>query len=227
MICKYNTSQKYRTRWLFSFAKNTSKRFGNIINLKTAVLKIGFPLANSFYSRSALLLFFGTMYAYQAHAQFKTTYYSNGKTKSEGCHSVKDTLKQGPWRLYYNTGKMNAEGSYFYGKMHGEWKYYNFNTGTLEKSERWKDGIQQGEQREFYPTGQLFRSIYFINGVYDGASTSFHTNGKLKSKGLYNAGIPEGVWEDFDEQGNAIVEKTPEAMLEPKKKLKRRRERRK
>ncbi|MFN0048849.1 MAG: toxin-antitoxin system YwqK family antitoxin [Cytophagales bacterium] len=149
-------------------------------------------------------------------AQFKTSFYTNGKLKSEGCVSAKDSLKQGPWHFYFNTGKMNSEGSFYHGKQHGEWKYFNFDNGTVEKLETWKDGIQEGEMREFYPTGKLSRSIIFKNGVYDGASVSFHVNGKLKRKGLYKQGIPEGIWEEFDENGNLVVENPTDLPKEEK-----------
>lgn len=154
---------------------------------------------------------FTSIYFY-SKAQFITTYYPNGKIKSEGCVSVvnKDTLKQGPWKLYFTTGKINAEGSYFNGKMHGEWKYYHASNGALEKTEQWRFGKQEGEQREFFPTGKLAKSITYKNGVYEGAFTSFFPSGKIKNKGMYQAGFPGGVWDSFHEDGYLMESATYE-----------------
>ncbi len=162
---------------------------------------------------------------FEGKSQFKTTFYSNGKLKSEGCYSAKDTLKQGPWHFYYNTGKLNSEGSYYNGKMHGEWKYYSFNTATIEKTELWKDGIQEGEMREFHSNGKLAKSINYANGVYEGAFVAFYPNGKIKTKGLYKAGMPEGAWENFDEKGNIVVAPEPDKQEEQPKGRKRRKKR--
>jgi uncharacterized protein len=182
-----------------------------------------------YYSRFFQSFLFFSLFYWQvsvSNAQFKTNFYANGKLKSEGCFSAKDTLKQGPWHFYYNTGKMNSEGSFYDGKQHGEWKYYNFDNGNVEKIELWKDGIQDGEMREFYPSGKLYRSINYKNGIYDGASVTFHTNGKLKRKGLYKQGFPEGIWEEFDENGNLIVENQPDIQKEEKPSKRKRRARR-
>lgn len=163
----------------------------------------------TFLFQIAVLLWF-----LPSKAQFVTTYYANGKIKTEGCFSPKDSLKQGPWRLYFNNGKLNAEGSYFNGKMHGEWKYYNNASNTLDKVELWKDGEQVGEQKEFYPDGKLYRIINFEKGVYQGASISFYPNGSIRTKGNYKLGMPEGIWENYDENGNLLKEETEDPTKE-------------
>lgn len=130
-------------------------------------------------------------------AQFKSQVYPNGKTKFEGSFSAKDSLKQGPWRYYFNTGKLNSEGAYFNGKMHSEWRFYHETTGNIQKIENWIEGFQKGITKEFYPSGKLEKSFMFKNGVYNGLFLSYFEDGTIHKKGYYSNGIPEGTWQTF------------------------------
>lgn len=157
-----------------------------------------------------LTLVGGLCFTTTTFAQFQTKYYSNKKIKFEGCITVSDSLRNGPWRFYYPNGKLNAEGSYYFGRMHGEWRYYFYENGAFEKVENWNKGMQVGDYLEYYPTGRLHKSGTFKNGVYDGMYVSYHPNGKIKYRGSYQSGFPHGVWQTFNENGIITEEATYE-----------------
>ncbi|TAG55780.1 MAG: toxin-antitoxin system YwqK family antitoxin [Cytophagales bacterium] len=130
-------------------------------------------------------------------AQFKTILYANGQLKSEGCFSVKDSLKQGPWRFYFMNGKLNSEGSFFNGKYHSEWKYYHESNGKIQKIENWNLGVLHGESREYYPNEKIEKYFKYKNGVYHGLHYAYFEDGSIKKKGYYLNGLPEGTWQIF------------------------------
>lgn len=144
-----------------------------------------------------ILFYFIFLLLNQAFAQFKTQFYANGKVKSEGTFSPKDTLKQGPWRYYFNSGKLNSEGAYYNGKMHSEWKYYYESNGNIQKIENWKDGVQEGETKEFYPNGKVEKVFVYKNGIYNGLFLAYFEDGSISKKGYYSNGLPEGAWQIF------------------------------
>lgn len=114
---------------------------------------------------------------------------------------------------YYNSGKIQNEGSLFNGKLNGELIVY-FKNGNKKLVSNYKDGILYGGWTEYYPNGVLMNSRkykegkiihhypqYFINGqimseikpkkasLYDTAFT-YYSTGKVKQMKLLKNGRP-------------------------------------
>jgi len=65
-----------------------------------------------------------------------------------------------------------------------------------------KDGIYQGEYRQYYSSGKLRSKGQYLDGKKNGRWTTFHENGKMHSSGQYRRGKWEGVWIDYYEDGS-------------------------
>jgi len=97
-----------------------------------------------------------------------------------------DGEKEGYWVSYYANGNKMSEGEYRKGKKHGLWILY-------------------------YPNGNKKSEATFVEGKYTGLYTSYHENGKRRWQGYYNEikglssdGTKEGVWHDYEEDGETV-----------------------
>lgn len=72
-----------------------------------------------------------------------------------------------------------------------------------------KKGDKTGRWIEFYPSGDTLSSRYYNeNGYFDGATTTFYKNGNILARGNYTNGVPNGHFEERDEKGRLVEEKS-------------------
>lgn len=123
-----------------------------------------------------------------AKLEVKTTYYSNGKVKSEGPY--KNNLPYGVHRMYDENGSEQKADIYDSGRIMAE--------GKLDSS-----GAQQGEWKEFHANGQLKSIGKYVNGIKVGEWKFFFENGKMFETGKYdNRGREQGKWMWYYSDGN-------------------------
>jgi hypothetical protein len=85
--------------------------------------------------------------------------------------------QDGENRIFFESGILAAEGSFFRGKRTNTWKHY-------------------------YDTGKIFAEGEYDEGLKVGEWTYFFGNGELKSKGKYLADLKQGAWKEWDRVGN-------------------------
>ncbi len=97
-----------------------------------------------------------------------------------------DGEKEGPWVSYFANGNKMSEGRYHKGRKEGLWILY-------------------------HPNGQKKSEATFVNGHYSGLYTSYYENGCRRWQGYYNEargnsadGTKEGVWHDYEEDGETV-----------------------
>ncbi len=119
--------------------------------------------------------------------------FKNGILTGEGI--IDDRMeKDGPWKEYYDDGSLRAEGVYTSGKRTGNWKFY-YADGSLQQEGAYnKYGNYDGEWKWYFPSGKLLRSEFFINGREEGMMQEFDENGNTVVEGLYVDGLEEGKW---------------------------------
>ncbi len=115
-------------------------------------------------------------------------------------------FRQGPWKEYYEDGKIRSEGSYLNGKQVGLWKYY-FANGKIENTGSFnKNGKTEGDWKWYYDDGTIRKEETYSNGLADGTSTEYDENGKIVAQGEYVDGNEQGKWVyqygDIREEGN-------------------------
>ena len=154
-------------------------------------------------------------------------YYKNGNIKVQG--NYKDGKREGEFKTFLRNGK--SAGSIFYkdGKIikstltnfmkeNASFSIltninYNLNSHKIVSSEFPnglletyftfnKNGILDGENREYYEEGDIKSIFYFKNNVVDGTSISYYQNGNIQEKNTYKNGEENGEGILYYENGN-------------------------
>jgi antitoxin component YwqK of YwqJK toxin-antitoxin module len=83
--------------------------------------------------------------------------------------------------------------------------YYLYEEGQLEAEITYRDGVQMGLRRAWYPSGQLQHEYHMFRGVFHGKKREWHDNGRLAEEADYELGfkLRSKCW---DEDGNLIEE---------------------
>lgn len=101
---------------------------------------------------------------------------SGGKSYS---YKLKNGKAHGPYKSYFNTGELRAEGTYDEGDYTGERKIY-FRNGNLSYLENYKDGKKHGEYESYYISGKLHTKGIYVKGNKSGDWRTFTRNGDLQ-----------------------------------------------
>ena len=154
-------------------------------------------------------------------------YYKNGQIKVQGYY--KEGKRDGEFKAFLRNGK--SAGSIFYkdGKIikstltnfmkeNASFSIltdinYNLNSHKIVSSEFPnglletyftfnKNGILDGENREYYEEGDIKSIFYFKNNVVDGTSISYYQNGNIQEKNTYKNGEENGEGILYYENGN-------------------------
>ncbi len=182
---------------------------------------------------------------------FWVTHYENGNKKYEG--TFKDDKPVGTFtryykedgiqsimefgedgriadaKIYYNNGKLAAEGKYIEQLKHGEWKYYSYYNSNLSYTENYLNGEKHGVSTVYYPNGKISETLNFSNnkehgiwvqyfqngrvslkssfkeGKLHGEYLQYHPNGMSYVTGNYNQNRRDGEWFVYDEKGEQVV----------------------
>ncbi|MBI1266566.1 MAG: hypothetical protein GC193_03940 [Cryomorphaceae bacterium] len=100
---------------------------------------------------------------------------------------------QGPWKLFYPTGELRAEGSYVDGLREGPWKFY-FTNGKVEQLGNYKTGNAHGGWKWFFQNGSVKREESFRKGKEDGEFFEYDEDGIIIHQGSYIDGLKTGPW---------------------------------
>ena len=102
------------------------------------------------------------------------------------------------------------------GKKHGYWKTF-FDDWTLHTECYYKHGLREGFYKEYDAKGNLKKITKYVNDVEQVLEPDmkplivqheYYPNGKVKREASFRDGKREGVWRDFDEEGNVINSQT-------------------
>jgi antitoxin component YwqK of YwqJK toxin-antitoxin module len=118
--------------------------------------------------------------------------YSNGIVLYEGIVDEQGR-KQGPWKEYYETGELKAEGKYRNDEKIQDWKYY-YRNGKIEQKGEYFRGLPEGMWVWNYEDGSTWRMEEYAGGLEDGSSVEYNDTGAVIAKGSYVEGLKEGKW---------------------------------
>ena len=91
-------------------------------------------------------------------------------------YEVVNGVKQGSFKLYYEDGMIQMNGTMNKNKNVGKWQY-------------------------FYRDGSIESEGYFVNDLPEGKWTWYYKNGNKKEDGNFELGMRIGEWEFFNENG--------------------------
>lgn len=92
--------------------------------------------------------------------------------------SIKNGLKHGPTRNYYESGKLHSVVHYEEGKQHGESVWY-YENGKPYQVTPYINGKRNGIQKKYYQSGKLMAEIPFVNGEQQPGMKEYSETGKL------------------------------------------------
>lgn len=119
--------------------------------------------------------------------------YKEGKIISEGIIDD-EGVKDGPWKEFYESGQLRAEGMYALGNKIGRWRFYHEN-GSIEQEGTFNNqGNPEGPWKWFYDDGKILREENYRNGLSDGVYTEYDETGKVITQGEFVDGLEEGFW---------------------------------
>ena len=78
--------------------------------------------------------------------------------------------------------------------------------GKLSYIQNWKNGVRDGDQKDWYENGKLEDIRTYSDGKLIGTSYHYYENGSLKSTREYLDGKEDSIITKYDEKGN-LVEK--------------------
>ena len=168
----------------------------------TGMFRDGYELGTFTYYNGTGQMTTKLIYSQQGEYANATMFYSNGVVKAEGkFHNKK---KDGEWKYFGQKPHIvKKEESYKDGVNHGAWRIY-FPSGKLSSEIYWKDGKRDGEWNEFFENGDPRVQASFENGQLHGQYTLFYI-GEIQSKdGNYVEGKMNGIWKVFNEKGQLI-----------------------
>ncbi len=101
--------------------------------------------------------------------------------------------EQGPWKFFFETGELRAEGEYLDAKKWAVWKYY-YRNGKLEQQGFYKKDLPDGKWLWYYENSKIHREENYKNGKEDGPTEEYDRLGYLVLKGKYIDGKRTGPW---------------------------------
>lgn len=147
------------------------------------------------------------------------TFHKNGNVKEEG--KYRDDKKNGYFKEYAENGDLISVMKYVddvkqveaeeVKKLDVVNEYYP--DGKIKTSGTYRNGIQEGIQREFSTEGQVIESRQYRNGILlsegiiledgskEGHWKEFYPDGKIRSEGEYKDNKPVGEWKYFYPDG--------------------------
>ncbi len=94
-------------------------------------------------------------------------------------------------------------------KRHGKWKFFH-DDGSLNIVGTYKHGVKHGYFKEYDKDGSLLNAAKYVNGEKQmnvtelqalDVKTEYYPSGKIRIKATYKDDKPEGVWREYNEEG--------------------------
>ncbi|NPA42860.1 MAG: DUF3352 domain-containing protein [Chlorobi bacterium] len=126
--------------------------------------------------------------------------YPDGRLQAEG--PVKKGKPHGLWRTYYPSGRVESAVMYQRGRVYGDAIfYYDSRPAVTLASMTFEDDKLEGIYREYYRNGTLKAEIPYKDGLPHGEAKYYYPDGTLKAKGKFKKGKKRGKWIFYKRNG--------------------------
>ncbi len=142
------------------------------------------------------------------------TTYKNGY--EEGFSPIYDTNGVLTTLLLYKSGYVKQQENINRfdgaGKKHGYWKTF-FDDWSLKSVIYYNHGLRNGWYKEYDERGNLKKIAKFVNDVEQIVENEtvpietryeYYSNGTIKREATFRAGVAEGLWREYDQNGNVV-----------------------
>lgn len=127
----------------------------------------------------------------------RTDYFVILKTDDSGQETE---LMHGPSMKYYESGVLEQEANYRYGKLEGQTKTYYENGGVAEVS-NWKNDQYHGIYKYYYENGTAQQELMYSNNMLNGLCKTYYENGTLKKEIIYKNDLLWELTASYDNTG--------------------------
>jgi antitoxin component YwqK of YwqJK toxin-antitoxin module len=128
--------------------------------------------------------------------------------EEKGIQSIMEFAEDGKEayiRIFYNNGKLAAEGKYIERLKHGEWRYHSYYDSRLSYSENYVHGGKHGISTVYYPNGKVSEILNFSKNKKDGEWIQYFENGRVSLKSTFRAGKLHGNYVQYHPTGMPYV----------------------
>lgn len=122
--------------------------------------------------------------------------------------SYKSGMTNGSGNFYNAEGTLVFEGNWVSNKLEGPTTTYFSNTGKVQNTGAYKNGLKSGIWKEYFSAGNLFMTGTYMNGTRNGVWQEFYPSGVLKSEGSYLAGRKSGSFLEYRPNGTLEISVT-------------------
>ena len=124
-------------------------------------------------------------------------YYSSGKLQSE--ITYKDNIPNGPYSTYFPTGVLEERGNWSYNKNIGDFERYHPNGVKSQAFIFDNNGVRNGTQFYYHENGKPELVVDIINGREEGIMKRYFANGDLKETKDFSGGkLKDGTIKNYD-----------------------------
>jgi antitoxin component YwqK of YwqJK toxin-antitoxin module len=110
-------------------------------------------------------------------------------------------LFEGPYRLYYPSGKLKMKGQYVANNMDGIWYQY-YEGGSVKEAVTFSDNEENGPFKEYHPNGKLSVEGQYLHGDTEHGPLKFYDENGVHIKTMQcKEGICRTVWK-LDKKGS-------------------------
>jgi len=150
-------------------------------------------------------------------------YFPSGKKEADGFFT--NQKKDSVWKYYSEKDTVLAEEHYKNCIKNGTWKFF-YSNGVLDEEVRWVNGLRQGPWKMYYSDGSIKSECKLVDNKTEGLFKFYYPSGKVLMSGIYKAGLKDGVWMQFTEEGlgkkketyvNGVLKKTEDLTTPDKK----------
>ena len=134
---------------------------------------------------------------------FTQLYYENGKLAAEGLfvNQVKDSV----WTYYSDfDGSVRIREVYLEGKLEGMSQSY-YPSGEISEEVKWKQNEKDGSWKQYYTNGVQRLSAHHEKGQLQGSYELYFSTGHIKIRGTYLNNRSHGTWRFYDENEKEII----------------------
>ncbi len=126
-------------------------------------------------------------------------YYDNGKLEAEGKY-IDRNVKDGLWKFYATDGALVLEINYSAGKLNGnETKYWR--NGKRMELKTWTNDKLDGVWSRYFEDGTMRMQIQYKNNIRTGKIQLFYPNGRMSIDGHYANNLRTGHWMFYEQDG--------------------------
>lgn len=139
------------------------------------------------------------IYATDGQTAYAHLFYPTGALQAEGKYigEKKDSI----WKFYDDLQRLIRKDQYKNGKQEGKSVVFYPDDGNVLEIKNWKNDSANGPFQQYYDGGGIMEEGTYVHGKLEDTLFIYFLNGKVARKGRYLNDMHEGMWVDYNDDG--------------------------